>query len=212
MFFHKWHKYEYITYKVKFHEHFFIGLPALPFVRPFVHPSTSLFVLPIVRPSIDPSVRFSIHPYVRPFVRPSVRSILRRFVGSSVRYSFGLWVRPSVLRSQVVLSMQGIISAKEEGKWRCFSLPRVTNLNILFKISIHHQEMRLWELVKGSPGKNKMLWSFILFSKLISYRNVWRPVCIVDIGAFKRVNIVGSKQNTCSLLLQVKRCQQHWCW
>ena len=30
--------------------------------------------------------------------------------------------------------------------------------------------------------------------------------------AFKKVNIVASKQNTCNLLLQVKRCQQHLCW
>lgn len=92
---------------------------------------------------------------VRPLIRPSgflsIRTSVRLFVRLSVQYSVGLWVRPSVvlsirpsvLRSQVVLSMQGIISVKEEGKWRCFSLPRVTNLNILFKISIHHQEMRL---------------------------------------------------------------------
>ena len=37
---------------------------------------------------------------------------------------------------------------------------RVTNINFLLTISIHHQEKRLWELITCMITKGKMLWSF----------------------------------------------------
>ena len=40
--------------------------------------------------------------------------------------------------------------------------PIVTNINLLLTISIHCQEIRLWELIKWSPK-----WSFIIFSQHI---------------------------------------------
>ena len=56
-----------------------------------------------------------------------------------------------------------------------------------------------------------MLSSFILFLRLF-VKEMYGDQSVLWILGFKKVNIVGSKQNTCNLLLQVKRCQQHLCW
>ena len=43
----------------------------------------------------------------------------------------------------------------------------VTNINFLLTISIHCQEIRLWELIKWSPKKK---WTHLHFGKVVSLR------------------------------------------
>ena len=61
---------------------------------------------------------------------------------------FGVSVLPS--HSSVVLTLQVLI---------------VTKINFLLTISMHCQEIWLWELIKWTP--TALLWSFIKFSQLI---------------------------------------------
>ena len=59
----------------------------------------------------------------------------------------------------------------------------MTNINFLLTISIHCQEMRLWDLTKIT--KEKMPWSYIKFSQLILKGNVWRSdwrICMWILG------------------------------
>ena len=143
-------------------------------------PSVCPSLCPSVRLSVRPSVFLSIRPSVCPFFYPSVRSSVRPFNTPSVCGFVRLF-----FDHRLSFPCRELSGERTRGNDVCFSLPKVTNMNILLTISVHHAEIGLWELVKSPPK----IRSVILFSQLICQGNVCRSVCIVDIGLLKRLTL-----------------------
>lgn len=102
--------------------------------------------------------------------------------------------------------MQGVIRRKEEGKWR-----------LLFSPKSDEHEYSLNNIRTSSGDKATRISKKFTQNKCFDLLSYFLSLFVKEMYGDQSVlwilvNIVGSKQNTCNLLLQVKRCQQHLCW